>query len=822
MRLRRISLVTAFLCATASATHAQTKPLPAKAKAAQNVPARITKTAAFSGGTQHLSDTHEKGESGAVVIKGDNITVDFGGTVLEGTPPETVPDARKGTGLWITGKNVTLKNVRVRGYKIGLFAQNAPGLRIVNGDFSYNWKQHLKSTTEREDLADWMSFHHNEQNEWLRYGAGMYLDKCSGFSVQNCRATGGQNGLLIARSDNGQATSNEFSFLSGVGLGMYRASGNRILHNKLDWCVRGYSHGIYNRGQDSAALLAFEQCNRNTFAYNSATHGGDGFFLWAGQTTMDTGQGGCNDNVIFGNDFSHSPTNGVEVTFSRNTIANNLIMECWHGIWGGYSYDTKIYHNTFGFNAVGIAIEHGQNNAIKNNHFRRDNEGVYLWQNKSEDPNWGYPKNRDTRSHSYQITDNDFHSILGEAVRLRDTTNVLVASNEIQSRVAVTAAGNTEGLVAQNNVIYDAAPNEAVTKAKNKFSANGEPFHGPPFGSQTMLASGQPLLSSEDGLYLYRFKEIQWHPQSVPLGVLQWGNLIEQLISPYDDDASRFIFKSAPRPLKNAAMPFLKPGQLRGRRYILVDEWGPYDFRAPVLWPREASTIVPNTQTFEILGPPGAWKAKTVEGATLSAQKGTVPGFVTVTYNGDAKTAQNIRIQMEYMGTKTTDYRGVTTPAGKPVSFGYSHFVAPIAWTVKWFKWDAKAATNTPEGWPTKEAIAALADGDSGELVAQTTTDRLDLAGSGAFFKGLPPEHYATVAHGTFSVPPGDYVLETTTDDGCFVWVDDKPVITNAWKYQGPTPYSASLHLGEGIHTIRVCHFQIDGYAALQVKLHPR
>ena len=31
------------------------------------------------------------------------------------------------------------------------------------------------------------------------------------------------------------------------------------------------------------------------------------FFLWAGQTTMDTGEGGCNDNTLIdGNDFSYA------------------------------------------------------------------------------------------------------------------------------------------------------------------------------------------------------------------------------------------------------------------------------------------------------------------------------------------------------------------------------------------------------------------------------------------------------------------------------------------------------------------------------------
>jgi hypothetical protein len=71
----------------------------------------------------------------------------------------------------------------------------------------------------------------------------------------------------------------------------------------------------------------YEQSNHNLFYKNSVTHGGDGFFLWAGQSTMDTGEGGCNDNLVLANDFSYAPTNGVEVTFSRNKILKNRIFE---------------------------------------------------------------------------------------------------------------------------------------------------------------------------------------------------------------------------------------------------------------------------------------------------------------------------------------------------------------------------------------------------------------------------------------------------------------------------------------------------------------
>jgi hypothetical protein len=121
---------------------------------------------------------------------------------------------------------------------------------------------------------------------------------------------------MLTGCNNGNYWNNNFSFLSGIGIGIYRCNGNKIMHNRLDWCVRGYSHGVYQRGQDSAGILVYEQSSENIFAYNSVTHSGDGFFLWAGQYTMDTGQGGCNDNLLYGNDFSHAPTNGIEMTLA--------------------------------------------------------------------------------------------------------------------------------------------------------------------------------------------------------------------------------------------------------------------------------------------------------------------------------------------------------------------------------------------------------------------------------------------------------------------------------------------------------------------------
>src|SRR5207244_5418079 len=135
---------------------------------------------------------------------------------------------------------------------------------------------------------------------------------------------------------------NNFSFNSGLGIGLYRSSDDTIIHNEVDYNVRGYSHRFFTRGQDSADLLLFEQSSRNVVALNSLTHGGDGVFLWAGQTAMDSGTGGANDNLFYGNDVSYATANGVEATCSRNENIANPAWGSEYGLAGRYREQAEL------------------------------------------------------------------------------------------------------------------------------------------------------------------------------------------------------------------------------------------------------------------------------------------------------------------------------------------------------------------------------------------------------------------------------------------------------------------------------------------------
>jgi len=226
--------------------------------------------------------------NGVIQITGDAIVVEGADQRLHGGTAEQAPETFAGYGVRITGRRVKLRNLKVSGYRGGIFASGAHGLELVGCDVSNNFRQRLLSTPEAENLADWLYPHENDGNEWLhKWGAGNYLEETRKAVVRNCFARDGQNGLCLRDVHESKIYDNDFSFLSGWGVALFRSNKNLISHNALDFCIRGYSDGVYSRGQDSAGILLFEQCSENVIGFNSATHGGDGFFGFGGQDALD-------------------------------------------------------------------------------------------------------------------------------------------------------------------------------------------------------------------------------------------------------------------------------------------------------------------------------------------------------------------------------------------------------------------------------------------------------------------------------------------------------------------------------------------------------
>src|SRR6267143_4566168 len=622
-----------------------------------------------------------------IIVRGDNISVDFRGATLEGIDPQADPDQARDTAIVIDGGNtIVLANAHIHGYKIGILARGTHAVALLGNDVSHNWKPRLFSLVEHESLVDWLSFHHNEKDEWLRFGAAIYLQDVQGAELRDNLAVGGMNGLMLVRSTGVMIRDNNFSFNSGLGIGLYRSSEDTIVRNRLDYNVRGYSHGHYTRGQDSADLLLFEQSSRNVVAYNSMTHGGDGIFLWAGQTTMDSGTGGANDNVFYGNDVSYATANGVEATFSRNEIIANRAWGSEYGVWGGYSFQTEIVGNDFRGNRTGIAIEHGQDNVIANNRFDHDSTAIRLWADSIEPSDWGYPKHHDTRSRDYRIGGNAF-------------------------------IGNRTILSVRNTT-----------------------------GVDTLAVISRPS------------------PPSF-LGALR-----------------------RPSP----------PAAGRDRSAIIVDEWGPYDWMSPKLWPVDSTRAVP--LRLATLGPGGTWRLVSTRGvATLSRAAVRIGDTIAVMPHRDSM--GNWELTLESGATR----------------FSYGRFEPRIDWDVKFFTWtDSANFFEKPVG---SADPGATPRGDSVPPGPPARGQpRLDYMWYRAprGFRALPQSHWSLQATGTVTLHPGTYSIRTISDDAVRVWLDNVLVIDDWTPHESQVDY-APITAGE--HKLRVEYRQVDGWVELRVDI---
>ena len=505
--------------------------------------------------------------------------------------------------------------------------------------------------------------------------------------------------MILDRCTGAKVLDNDFSFNSGWGIALWRSSDNLISQNKCDWCVRGYSHGVYDRGQDSAGILLFEQCSRNTIFRNSATHSGDGFFLYAGEETLKrTGKGGCNDNLVVWNDFSHAVANAIEATFStRNRFLGNRCDHSNYGIWAGYSYDCLFEGNSIAGNRIaGIAIEHGNGHKIRINTFRSNARGIQLWWDDDKELlATKFGTTHSCRSEDYDIAGNTF-SLDAVAYEFRDTSNVRIRGDHL-----------------------DEVATALVKKGK--------------------------------------CEEIVVSPEEPDI----FGTKIEDEMPKHRD-----VFLPADFP--------------RGMQHIMIGTWGPIDPTTNYVYPER----------------PIWWGAVNMRigGGPDEVEFRVVDGDVEVT-QGDGKLMAKPRAPGTYPFTLSIRW-GAETIERKGM-------IVAAPWTVRHWKWKVD---------PRKEwSVPADAE--------KSTHDRLAFAWGSNGPDGVR-DGFATYATTSMKLPAGRYRIRTVSDDGIRVRVNGKTVIDD-WTHHAPRRHAAVLELEAGTHKIEVDHFELDGWATLQLQVEP-
>ncbi|MFZ9691601.1 MAG: NosD domain-containing protein [Phycisphaerales bacterium] len=695
--------------------------------------------------------------NGVVQIVVDGVTVELAGT-LRGAAIGTAPDALAGIGVVVRAKNVVVANGAVAGFKVGVMLEGADGSTVENLDLSDNFAQRLRSTPQAEDASDWLWPHRNDDGEWAaNYGAGLLVRDSRSVVIRGNKARRTQNGILLERVEDSRIFDNDCSFLSGWGLALWRSSRNTIVRNAFDFCVRGYSHGIYNRGQDSAGILLFEQCSENLIALNSATHGGDGLFGFAGREALGESPApepdaawhrhrGNTGNRIVANDFSFAVAHGIEMTFSHaNLILGNRLEGCGIcGVWGGYSSETLVAGNDFrgngetGYGAErgGVNIEHGRGNRIVSNRFEGNACGVRLWWDEDEAlarlP-WSIVNG--VACEGNVIAGNRFRKD-EVAIELLACGETAIEGNEfIEVDAEIVADDSSLGAIVRRAGADDLPDTDAVLR--------GLPGTSNPIGRRAALAGRNRIVITEWGPYAWD------RPLLVP--VAKGG----------DRDRYRLLAEGASAKILGASV--FGAGSLRTRLDPAANEIEVFCERPGMVCPYRLEVL-------HGAGGRGGSRGKSIAEGLIAPSTWKVRLFP---YVGDP---------IEALAAWRAE------AAAEPESFAAAGGVEGEVGSI-----DFAFAMGGPND------VASL-----GAVLGEAT---------------LPPDRFGVVAETSLQFPKGRFRFRVVSDDGVRLTVGDR-VLVERWDRHGPTTDLAEIEFAEATEVpIRVEHFELDGYAVLKVEI---
>src|SRR3989442_6624197 len=108
----------------------------------------ITQSVVVKSKTYHLSGP-------PITIRGDSITVDFGGATLLGSGPEVEPDQRRDTAIVITGgHDIQILNARINGYRVWVLVRGVQRLTIRASDLRGTLKPRIFLLLQDPGLVD--------------------------------------------------------------------------------------------------------------------------------------------------------------------------------------------------------------------------------------------------------------------------------------------------------------------------------------------------------------------------------------------------------------------------------------------------------------------------------------------------------------------------------------------------------------------------------------------------------------------------------------------------------------------------------------------
>ncbi len=490
-----------------------------------------------------------QGRDGILLLEGlRDVTLFLDEVTFVGTPTSAQLETCVSGGIVLRDcQNVRIHGGVLRGYHTAIYAERCSGLVLEGIAIDGTYARRLRSTIaveSDEDRIEWPAPGATGFDPDL--GAAIRLVDCSDVVVRNCGARHGQNGLLASNSERIDFYRNDFSFLSGWGVAALSVEGLRVAHNRIDYCLRGYSEGFYASGQHSAAFVLLGDSRDNIFAKNSANRAGTSVVL-RDLPGARAGSGGdpTFGTLIWGNDFSGSIAGAVEIERAHDVwIAGNLFENCHpFGILAQAAERLLIGGNSLGgVPGAAIALEDPLECVVVRNVLTASEVGLEVWSASTEDGS--FVEHQPAQARDLWILRNSFTQNDAD-LGLRDVRGLRVRDNVFEGAEHAPLISELKAAAGVPQLLLEGRDPET-----------GEDLPEKPEPRSWLRGLGDRMPSG------HLWRATIWHPEADP--------------HPLVETFARFKGPAVPGHPLDDIVRSLAPADLA------VGEWGPWDFESGV------------------------------------------------------------------------------------------------------------------------------------------------------------------------------------------------------------------------------------------------
>ena len=366
---------------------------------------------AFASGPARTDCTSRDLNTPAITIRENDVTVDLTGVTLEGGEPYGDPDRYAGVGILIDGgRNVTIRGGAIRGYKVGLLARKTPPpaphrrrlqLQLETAPAERHRARERRRlavlSPEREGRVAALRRRHLPQRMRRRARSTTIArcrDRTACWSRKSTQAEDLEQHVLVDVGPRHRDVSDDRQPRDAQQARLGRARLQpRLLQPRPGLCRPA---DVRADEPQHRGLQLDHARRRRRVPVGRAVHDGHGTGRRERQRVLRQRRQPRRRERHRGD---------VQPEHDSSAIASRTAGTASGAATATTRRSAPISSRA---NTDAIAIEHGQNISICDNTFTGDETAIRLWANATQDPNWGYPKTRDTRSRDYTIMGNTF------------------------------------------------------------------------------------------------------------------------------------------------------------------------------------------------------------------------------------------------------------------------------------------------------------------------------------------------------------------------------------------------------------------------------